>query len=117
MKFSYTEVSVKEAFMNEHADLAHEDGYSSEQEILADKFDTDITESTPYKLYRAVQCDEEGRLDTSGSSSIFVLHLFAEGRVGVINNAFTTWADDRGESTEAMIGLYYNNPEEWGARN
>lgn len=114
-KFVYHEATVKDAFPNEHAELQFGSEYQSEWGILADMFDEGSTES-PWRLYTAVEVKEDGLLDTSGASNIKVLHLHEEGWVAVLNNAYTTWAEDRGDDIQRMLDIYYNDQEEWQSR-
>jgi hypothetical protein len=117
-EFMYETISVQEMFPNAHAELDYPDSeYKSEWDILDKMFDVDHEKKLEYQLARANIFRDDGLIDTSGNHVIFVLHLPTVGRVAVINNAYTTWADDCGDTLERLIDIYYNEVEEWERRN
>jgi hypothetical protein len=114
--YRHQPTTVKDVFENQHADLDYADGYKSEWDILVDMFEMDSTEQqTTYYLYTATVNKDDGQPDVN--SNVVVLHLQQVGRVAILNNAYTTWADDRGDDIETLIDMYYNDQDEWEARN
>jgi hypothetical protein len=113
--YRYQKTTVSDVFENQHADLDYADGYNSEWDILVDMFDIDSNEQQTYYLYTATANKGDGQPDVN--SNVVVLHLPHAGRVAILNNAYAIWADDKGDDIETLIDIYYNDQDEWEARN